>query len=92
MTIATAAAAEHEADRIRNDLALTIEQLKTNLTPSSLAGEAIAATRARTPAWLGEYWALARSPTGLAIMGAASTALAVSLVARNRGLRMRRRP
>lgn len=80
--VATAAEAESQAERIRRDLAGTLDQLIDNLTPTQLAGEAMAATRAHTPDWLLGYWGLARSPVGMAVIGAAAVSLVGALVAR----------
>lgn len=80
----SAAEAEREAEKIRQDLGATIDQLKTNLRPSSLAHEAYQTTRAHTPDWLVRYWAFAQSPAGLALIGAAMASAAGAAVARRR--------
>ena len=80
----SAAEAERQAEKIRNDLGATIEQLKNNLRPTSLAQEAYLTTRARTPDWLARYWAFAQSPAGLALIGAAMASAAGAAVARRR--------
>lgn len=83
----TAAEAEREAEKIREDLAETLEQLKGNLRPAQLAHEAWETTRAHTPEWLVRYWNFARSPAGLALIGAAGVSLAGGLVARKQAIR-----
>ena len=87
--ITTAAEAEVHAERARHELTATLDQLKDNLTPSRLAGEAAAATRARTPDWLLSYWDFAASPAGLSLIGA--TAASVSLTFLKRQKRAARR-
>lgn len=66
---ASAVEAEQLAERLRADLADTLDQLGDNLVPTRLASEAVAAVADRTPDWLKRYWAFAQSPTGLAIIG-----------------------
>ena len=75
-SITSAAAAERRADQLRGELAGTIEQLKDNLRPARLAGEALATTRAHTPDWLVESLAVVRSPSGLALVFGAPAAVA----------------
>ena len=82
--ITTAAEAEREADQLRRDLSGTLDLLLDNLAPHRLAAEAASAARARTPDWLVDYWALARSPVGLGIVGATAASVALGLVARRR--------
>ena len=65
----SAAEAEQLAERLRADLADTLDRLGDNLVPTRLASEAVAAARASTPDWLKRYWAFAQSPNGLAIIG-----------------------
>ena len=81
----SAAEAERHADKIRKDLAGTIDQLKTNLQPRQLAGEALGSAREHTPDWLLRYWALARSPIGLAIIGAAGVSIVGGIVTKRQG-------
>ncbi len=81
----SAAEAETHADAIRKELAGTIDQLKTNLQPRHLAGEALETARDHTPDWLIRYWALARSPIGLAIIGAASVSILGGIVTKRQG-------
>ena len=80
----SAAEAEKQADALRAALGETLDQLKTNLKPSSLAREAIVTTRAHTPKWLPRYWRVAQSPIGLAVIGAATASRAGALVAQRR--------
>ena len=80
--LTSAAAAERQADKLRGELAGTIEQLKDNLRPSQLAGEALATTRAHTPDWLVNSLAFVRSPSGLALVCAASAAVASTVATR----------
>ena len=68
----SAAEAERQADAIRHELAETLDQLKDNLQPSHLASEVAARTREHTPDWLIQYWALARSPIGISVIGIAT--------------------
>ncbi len=81
----SAAEAEAQAERIRKELAGTIDQLKTNLLPRQLASEALETARDHTPDWLLRYWALARSPVGMAIIGAASVGLVGGIVTKRQG-------
>lgn len=83
-SLSSAAEAEREADRLRQDLTGTLDQLADNLAPKRLAAEAAAAARARTPDWLVDYWNLARSPVGLGLVGAAAASVAVGLLTRRR--------
>ena len=80
----SAADAERQAEKLRQELGTTIDQLKDNLRPSSLAHEAYQTTRAHTPDWLVQYWQFAQSPAGLALIGAASASVVGTLVARRR--------
>ena len=89
-TISTAAEAETHAEQVRQELSATLDQLKDNLTPAHLAGEAFAATKARTPDWLLNYWAFASSPAGLGLIGATAASITVTGV-RNRERRARLR-
>ena len=86
--INSAVEAERRADKLRGDLAGTIEQLKDNLRPAQLAGEALATTRAHTPDWLAHSLAFVRSPSGLALVCAATAAVASTVMTRRprRGL------
>jgi hypothetical protein len=81
----SAAEAEAQAERIRKELAGTIDQLKTNLLPRQLASEALETARDHTPDWLLRYWALARSPVGMAIIGAASVGFVGGIVTKRQG-------
>ena len=81
----SAAEAETHADAIRKELGGTIDQLKTNLQPRQLAGEALVSARDHTPDWLIRFWALARSPIGLAIIGAASVSIVGGIVTKRQG-------
>ena len=80
--ITTASQAERHADQARRELAATLEQLKGNLKPKALAGEALAATRARTPGWLLRYWAFAASPAGLGLIDATAASISLTMVKR----------
>ncbi len=80
--ITTASQAERHAEKARQQLTSTLEQLKGNLKPSALAGEALAATRARTPEWLLRYWAFAASPAGLGLIGATAASISLTMVKR----------
>ncbi len=79
----SAAAAERQAETLRQELAETLDQLKDNLHPSHLAQEVAATTREHTPDWLLQYWSLARSPMGLAVIGV-TAGFATGLVAKRR--------
>ncbi len=92
---ASAAEAERRADEARENLAKTLGQLKENLTPRRLAGEAlagprrfagdaVAATRERTPDWVGRFWETARSPAGLTLLGATAASIAVTVIQERR--------
>ena len=85
----TAAEAENHAETARQELTATLDRLKGNLTPSRLAGEALAATRARTPAWLLRYWEFAASPAGLGLVGATAASISLTVI-RRRNRRLRR--
>lgn len=87
-TPSTAAEAETHADKIREDLGATLDQLKENLTPTHLANEALAATKARTPDWLLNYWSFASSPAGLGLIGATAASISVTVM---KGRERRRR-
>ncbi len=87
----TPAEAERHADMAREDLARTIDLLKDNLTPRRLAGEAMAATRANTPDWVGRFWATASSPAGLSLIGVTAASIAVTMVQNARHPSLRRR-
>jgi hypothetical protein len=89
MTISSAADAEKQADAARKDLADTLERLRENLTPSKLAGEALAATRARTPDWILRYWDFAASPTGLGLIGATAASISLTVLRRRQYRRAR---
>ena len=81
-SVSTAAEAEHQAEAARQELTGTLDQLRDNLRPSRLAGEALAATRARTPDWLLRYWAFASSPAGLGLVGAAAASISLTVLKR----------
>ena len=84
MILTSASEAERQAERLRQDLAGTLDQIVDNLLPANLAAEAIAVTRAHTPDWLKRYWDFARSPAGLAVIGGAvAVGLAGTLTARH---------
>lgn len=83
-TYSSAAEAERHADKAREDLAQTLEKLKGNLTPRRLAGEAVMATRARTPDWLARALDTARSPAGLGLIGATAASVVVTLLRQRR--------
>ena len=80
----SAAEAERQTEKLRHDLGATIDQLKDNLRPSSLAHEAYATTRAHTPDWLVQYWSFAQSPAGLALIGVATASVLGAVVTRRR--------
>ena len=91
----SAADAERHADQARENLARTLGQLKGNLTPRRLASEAmakprrlasdaIAVTREHTPDWVGRFWASARSPAGLGLIGATAASIAVTIIQQQR--------
>ena len=88
-SISTAAEAEKHADKARQDLTATLDKLKGNLKPSRLAGEAAAATRARSPDWLVRYWDFAASPTGLGLIGATAASISLTLLKRRQHRRVR---
>ena len=88
-SISTASEAEKHADKARADLTATLDQLKSNLTPSRLAGEAMAATRARSPDWLVRYWDFAASPAGLSLIGATAASISVTVIKRRQHRRAR---
>ena len=92
---ASAAEAERHADEAREKLAETLAQLKENLTPRRLAGEALAkprrmateaveATRERTADWVGRFFESARSPAGLGLIGATAASVAVTVFQKQR--------
>ncbi len=94
-TYGSAAEAERNADEARENLANTLGQLKDNLTPRRLAGEAmakprrmasdaLAATRERTPDWVGRFWESARSPAGLGLIGATAASIAITVIQQQR--------
>lgn len=87
MSPRSASEAEQAADRLRGELADTLDQLVDNLMPNHLVAEAGRAVAARTPPWLEDYWRLARGPVGLGIVGAAAASLALGAV----GVATRRR-
>ncbi len=80
--ITSATEAERRADKLRGDLAGTIEQLKDNLRPAQLASEALATTRAHTPDWLTHSLAFVRSPSGVALVCATAAAVASTVMTR----------
>lgn len=87
----TAAEAERHAETVREELSSTLDQLKDNLAPSHLANEALAATKARTPDWLLNYWSFASSPAGLGLIGATAASITLTVVrGRERRERLRR--
>ena len=88
-SITSAAEAERRANKLRGDLAGTIEQLKDNLRPAQLASEALATTRAHTPDWLAHSLAFVRSPSGLALVCAATAAVASTVMTRRPRFRPR---
>ncbi len=90
-TVSTAAEAEKHAEKARAELSATLEQLKDNLTPKRLAGEAAAATRARTPTWLLSYWDFAGSPAGLGLIGATAASISLTVLKRRRRVARRLR-
>lgn len=92
---ASSAEAERHADEARAELARTLGLLKENLTPRRLASEAmagprrlasdaVAATRDHTPDWVGRFWASARSPAGLGLIGATAASIAVTVFQKQR--------
>ena len=83
-SFSSAAEAERHADEARENLAKTLGQLKENLTPRRLAGEAMAATREHTPDWVGRFWDSARSPAGLGLIGATAASIAVTVIQQQR--------
>lgn len=84
VTYSSAAEAEQHANKAREDLARTLDRLKGNLTPRRLAGEAVMATRARTPAWASRALETARSPAGLGLIGATAASVVVTLLRQRR--------
>ena len=86
-SISSAAEAERHAEKARQDLTATLDQLKQNLKPRQLAGEAMAATRARTPDWLLRYWDLAGSPAGLGLIGATAASITLAVLEQRRRAR-----
>ena len=80
----SAAEAEKAAERLRGELATTLDQLSDNLMPRQLAAEAASAVADRTPDWLKNYWRLASGPVGLGLVGATAASIAVGLFARRR--------
>ena len=87
--ISTAAEAEKHADKAREELTATLDLLKSNLKPSRLAGEAVAATRARSPDWLVRYWDFAASPAGLGLIGATAASISLTMLKRRQHRRIR---
>lgn len=94
-TYASASEAERHANEARENLAKTLGQLKENLSPRRLASEAMAkprrlageamnATRGHTPDWVGRFWATARTPAGLGLIGAAAASIAVTMIQQRR--------
>lgn len=92
---ASAADAERHANEARENLSQTLGELKENLTPRRLAGEAmakprriandaVAATREHTPDWVGRMWETARSPAGLSLLGATAASIVVTVVQQRR--------
>ena len=77
--IGSAAEAEHQANQLREDLTATLDQLRDNLTPSRLAREALATTRSHTPDWLAGSLTFVKSPSGLALLMAATAAVTVTM-------------
>lgn len=86
--LTSASAAERQADRLRRDLAGTLDQIAVNLTPSNLASEASAAIERRLPPWARPYWAFLQTPGGMATVG---TVVALGIVG-SVAARRRRRP
>lgn len=92
MSLSSASDAERQVERLRKELAGTLDQIVGNLAPSRLASEAAAAARDNAPDWLKRYWAFAQSPLGLAIIGgAAAVGVAGTVAARHRPAARRRR-
>jgi hypothetical protein len=77
--IESAAEAERQANQLREDLTATLDQLRGNLKPSRLAKEALATTRSHTPDWLADTLTFVKSPSGLALVAAATAAVTVTL-------------
>ena len=84
MSPTSAADAEKRVERLRGELAVTLDQLSDNLMPRQLASEAANAMVERTPDWLKDYWRLATGPVGLGLVGATAASIALGLVARRR--------
>ena len=82
--------AEKQAETARNELSATLDRLRDALTPRQLAGEAVAATRARTPPWLLSYWQFAASPSGIGLISAAAASISLTVL-RQRKRHERRR-
>ncbi len=76
--------AERNAEAARNELSATLDMLRDALTPRQLAGEAVAATRARTPNWLLDYYGFAISPSGIGLISAAAASISLTVLKRKK--------
>ena len=81
--------AEQQAETARRELGATLDQLRDALTPRQLAGEAVAATKARTPPWLLDYWRFAASPSGIGLISAAAASVSLTVLKQRRRRRLR---
>ena len=82
----SAAEAEKLAERLRGDLAETLDRLGDNLVPTRLASEAAGAIADRSPPWLKDYW---RPRAGTGRIGASlaphAASIALGVLVRRRG-------
>lgn len=91
MNLQSASEAERQAERLKRDLAVTLDRIVDNLAPANLASEAMAAAQEHTPDWLRRYWTFAKSPAGLAVVGGALGVGLAGLIATRRRVGRHRR-